>query len=173
MDRLNTAAKISIIVLAVSIPFILIGCHRNASPKIVSSVTSSPTVDYTKLNCDDPTLLCNIANFSVDNISEIAWVYNKSSQKIQPNKWTILSWSSVYWDTGSIFDNSQPTRLTAPSSGTYLVIAHLAWDVNPNGSRAAAIRINGDFGLRNTLYVAHESRDAVEKREVQKKGVIK
>lgn len=163
MDRLRTATKISIIVLAVSSLFVLIGCHRNASPEIISSVTSSPTVDYTKLNCEDPTLLCNTANFSADNMSEGARVYNKSGQKIPPNRWTILNWTSVYWDTGEIFNNGQPTRLTAPSSGTYLVIAHLVWAVNRKGSRAAAIRINGDAGLRNTLYVAHDSRNAVMK----------
>jgi hypothetical protein len=46
---------------------------------------------------------------------------------------------NVEFDTDKMFDPAQPTRLTARTGGTYLVIGEIQWAANGSGYRSASI----------------------------------
>ncbi|ADH63121.1 hypothetical protein Mesil_1224 [Allomeiothermus silvanus DSM 9946] len=56
--------------------------------------------------------------------------------------WTLVSWATQVFDLGNYWASTQPTRLTIPSTGYYLIIASAEWDPD-SGSRGIRLKING------------------------------
>lgn len=70
-----------------------------------------------------------------------------SNHVIANSALTSLSWDAERWDTGcpgaGVFDGGAPSRLTACSTGKYLVFANITWNNFPTGYRFAGLRVNG------------------------------
>lgn len=64
---------------------------------------------------------------------------------------TAVSFDTEVRDDSTFYAAGQPTRLTAPSTGWYVVSAWLAWDANTGGDRIVELRYN------NTTYVPGQS----------------
>lgn len=56
---------------------------------------------------------------------------------------TILSWDQETFDGQDMHDNVNPSRVTVPIAGRYLVIGRVSYDANPNGNRSIRIHRNG------------------------------
>lgn len=67
----------------------------------------------------------------------------------------VTAWDTVQFDPFSMFDIAQPSRLTVPVAGTYIVIANLRYAINPTGYRQTIIQVN------NTLTIGGELRNTV------------
>jgi hypothetical protein len=52
---------------------------------------------------------------------------------------TVVPFQSVLYDDVGAWDVANPTRLTAPSAGLYLITARVAWPSDTAGSRRAVI----------------------------------
>jgi hypothetical protein len=72
-----------------------------------------------------------------------ARVRSNATQSIQNNTVTEIAFNIADANVGGVFAPSQPTRLTAPVAGTYLITACVAWGNDPVGSRQLWVRVNG------------------------------
>jgi len=54
-----------------------------------------------------------------------------------------ISWDTADINVGGVFNSTQPTRMTAPVAGRYLIIATARWDTDTDGRRAMALEVNG------------------------------
>jgi hypothetical protein len=72
-----------------------------------------------------------------------ARVRSNASQTIAKGVSTPLAFNVTDSNTGGVYNAAQPTRLTAPVAGTYMITAAIAWSNDPDGDRALAIRLNG------------------------------
>jgi hypothetical protein len=79
-----------------------------------------------------------------------ARVTRTALQVIGDNTLTPVSFDTESFDEGGFFSLSNPTRLTAPEDGRYLVGYQIEFEANTTGSRHARIRLNG------SIYVAYE-----------------
>jgi hypothetical protein len=57
-----------------------------------------------------------------------------------------LSFNVTDYNVGGVFDAVQPTRMTAPVAGRYLIIATARWDANTAGRRTIALELNHSAG---------------------------
>lgn len=55
-----------------------------------------------------------------------------------------ISFNTVLYDTSGFYSSDEPTRLTAPVPGIYLVTANAAFSANTTGLRVLNISINGE-----------------------------
>jgi hypothetical protein len=55
----------------------------------------------------------------------------------------VLSYDATDFNVGGVFDSAQPTRMTAPVAGRYLIIATMRWESNAGGRRTVALEVNG------------------------------
>ena len=56
---------------------------------------------------------------------------------------TIVDWDAESFDTHDLHDNAtNPSRITVPIAGKYIVIGNAQWDPNATGLRQAEIRLN-------------------------------
>jgi hypothetical protein len=53
------------------------------------------------------------------------------------------TFDSERWDTDNIHDGINPSRLTVPVTGKYLIYAWVVWAGDPNGTRSAEIFLDG------------------------------
>lgn len=84
-----------------------------------------------------------------------ARVYNSANQNVTNNSETDLTFDSERFDTDAFHSTSSNTnRLTAPTSGYYLIGGSVQWDTNATNSRALGIRYNG---TGNYLTLAHSA----------------
>lgn len=60
---------------------------------------------------------------------------------------TDLDFASEDWDDAAFWDAGAPSRLTIPTTGTYLVVMHSDWDTNTTGNRYIHIRLNGTTNI--------------------------
>jgi hypothetical protein len=70
-------------------------------------------------------------------------VVNNTNQTIPHGVFTPLTFASEDFDPQNMHSAAQPTRLTAPIAGAYLVTAQMAWETNTNGSRSMILYKNG------------------------------
>jgi len=70
-----------------------------------------------------------------------------TTQSIPTSVSTALTFNTVDANVGGVFKNTQPTRLTAPVAGTYLITASIAWSNNLNGSRTLTLEVNGSTDI--------------------------
>ena len=76
--------------------------------------------------------------------ADSARVYNSAAITLTTATETLLTFNSERFDTNGLHSpSSNPGRLTAPSSGVYLISAHLTFASNATGIRYAYIRLNG------------------------------
>jgi len=81
-----------------------------------------------------------------------ARVRSNATQTINTSTATALTFNTVDQNTAGVFNAAQPTRLTAPVAGTYVVTASVSWSNNANGIRELHIRLNG--GTTNLAIVS-------------------
>lgn len=55
----------------------------------------------------------------------------------------VLTWDTVDFNVGGVWDASKTNRLTAPVAGRYLIVASVRWTANTTGRRTIAIEVNG------------------------------
>jgi hypothetical protein len=55
----------------------------------------------------------------------------------------VLSYDTTDFNIGGVFSAAQPTRLTAPVAGRYLISASVRWNPHANGRRTLAVELNG------------------------------
>lgn len=53
-------------------------------------------------------------------------VYNSTNQSLTPGQYTTLTFDTEAYDTDSIHDGTNPTRLTCKTAGKYLIVGHIA-----------------------------------------------
>ena len=81
-----------------------------------------------------------------------ARVRSNATQPINSSTLTPLTFNTVDQNTGGVFDVAQPTRLTAPVAGTYVITASVSWSNSAAGFRELHIRLNG--GTTNLALVS-------------------
>ena len=103
------------------------------------------------------------------------------------NASTAISWDTVAFDTNGYHGVANPTRLTAPVAGIYLVSATMYWTANSTGEREAEFVINNspstsvgvvcdqplatpDFGQAFSTTLNLNAGDYVEVRAFQNSG---
>jgi hypothetical protein len=59
------------------------------------------------------------------------------------NTATVIPLATQIWDNANMWDGAQPSRLTAPIDGRYLILANVGFDANAVGRRICQIRANG------------------------------
>lgn len=69
------------------------------------------------------------------------------------NTWTGVTWTATHYDTDSMWDSGDPTRLTVNTPGRYLVTARAYFAANATGTRGINLTPNG-AGVRDTDNVA-------------------
>lgn len=73
-----------------------------------------------------------------------ARVYNDANISVNNATATALTFNSERFDNGDLHSTSSNTgRLTAPITGLYLIVGHVAFAANATGRRRAQIRRNG------------------------------
>jgi hypothetical protein len=65
-----------------------------------------------------------------------------------------LSFDSERFDNNGLHNLVNPSRLTAATTGTYIITAHVLWQANNSGTREVGILLNG------TTYVASQMTKA-------------
>lgn len=72
-----------------------------------------------------------------------------TAQEVPKEKVTVISWSSTEYDDGDCWKEANPTRLTAPETGLYVI--QLSVDILPSslaGEKELWIRLNDDDDKR-------------------------
>ena len=107
-------------------------------------------------NYDSITLVKRVgSNFWVevsrtDNTLEHVGVraYNNANITIPNATWTTLTFNSERFDSGNLHNTATNTsRLTATSSGVYVITSNILVSVNGSGFRVANINVNGTFSI--------------------------
>jgi hypothetical protein len=113
--------------------------------------------------------ISNGAKTSLHAHTAAARVY---SSKDEPNRIQIaggpvqrLSFDSVSFDTGHLFDARRPTDLTAPVAGVYLITTNVSWAIEPTGpagiNRAVYVYVNNHVIAVDQRPPAGETRQTV------------
>lgn len=66
-----------------------------------------------------------------------------AGQALADNAGVSIPWDSEVYDASDMHDPANPTRLTAPIAGVYLITATVNWNEDAQGSRYVEIRKNG------------------------------
>lgn len=74
-----------------------------------------------------------------------ARVYRSNDQSIPSNTTTVITFDTVRFDGEGMWSAAQPTRLTCPVSGLYLISGHLAFAQNSTGRRMLTLRVNDNL----------------------------
>ncbi len=137
---------------ASTVTSITAGNGLQATP--ANPITNTGTVSVDAPMCSAPTdkllwdgsaFQCGVDQGGASGAS--AKVYLSANVLIPDSTDTVLSWDSEYFDTAGIHDSVHPSRLTAPTTGTYLImatapIANLA-GTQPNSNWAMKLILNG------------------------------
>lgn len=95
-----------------------------------------------RLNALETRLEREKSEVSIPDVS--ASVYRTTNQTLTTGTETAVAFTSEEWDTAGFHDNvTNNTRLTAPYTGRYLVIACLRWESNATGVRYLYFRRSG------------------------------
>ena len=76
-----------------------------------------------------------------------ARVRGTAIQSIPNGTNTVLTFGTADYNNAGVFNAATPTRLTAPVSGTYLIIAYVWWGANATGLRELWTNVNGSTDL--------------------------
>lgn len=76
-----------------------------------------------------------------------ARVKKTTQQSVASGAWTAISWDGTDFDTSSFWSSGNPTRLTIPENGTYIIIANLEPAYSATGVRGSRLRLNGTTSL--------------------------
>jgi hypothetical protein len=60
----------------------------------------------------------------------------------------LISWDATLFDNANMFAAANPTMLTVPRDGVYLISVNLRWEPSVNGTRYIGVAANGSKGLR-------------------------
>lgn len=92
----------------------------------------------------------NLNTYLRDNLLSLRdgndiWVklYLSGNPSIPNNVTTKISWDSVAFSAGGIWNVANPTRLVAPVTGKYLLFVNLEWRSNTNNLRNISISRTG------------------------------
>jgi hypothetical protein len=80
---------------------------------------------------------------SIPGTQKSARVYHNTTQSLQHNVFTYLTFNSERWDNDAIHSTTtNPTRLTCKTAGLYLIGAYVAWQANATGTRILILELN-------------------------------
>lgn len=92
----------------------------------------------------------------------------KPSASTVGDNFTVASQTQTYvpfgytaFSTGGLFDPAEPTRVTVPVDGIYLVAIRAAWSNNTVGRRTASVYINDGHFMSDTRLASGPSSTAV------------
>lgn len=88
-----------------------------------------------------------------------ARVRRSTNQTINDSTFTAVSFDTVIYDNGGLWDSSIPTKLTAPISGVYMLTASVEWASNTSGDR-------------NTYIVTSTTTPAIDLRRAAAGGTV-
>lgn len=124
-----------------------------ADTKISALSAGTPTLDDLIPFVDDPsgtpiTKKATIgATFAAVHAS--CRVKKTSGTTITTGLDTDVSFVTEDWDDAAFWDGGTPTRLTAPTTGVYLIIMATDWDSQTTGNRYLHIRHSADGNIRS------------------------
>lgn len=78
-------------------------------------------------------------------------VFNSQVQSIPNAAWTNVVFDSEISDVGGMFSVVNPSRITFPVAGVYLIVADLIFPANATGLRYIAINLNGSIQTHITI----------------------
>ena len=86
----------------------------------------------------------------------IVKIRRTAAQTIPNNTATAVTYTATVFDTNGMFDLGNPTRLTIPITGLYLMGLYYEWPVSANTAREVFFRLNGSMELdRQSLISAN------------------
>lgn len=86
-------------------------------------------------------------------------IYNSQSQSIPNAAWTNVLFDSEISDVGGMFDVGNPSRITLPVTGVYLIVADFIFAANATGLRQISINLNGSIRTHITIVPGVGSAD--------------
>jgi len=89
-------------------------------------------------------------------------VTKTANQEVDRATHTVIVWDEAVYDNASVWAASpNPTRITAPKDGTYVVRSQAAFCGNPTGRTGISIWVNGD--LESVVYhgKGNDSEDSI------------
>lgn len=101
---------------------------------VPATYTSGETLTGAKLNLVRDNLL-SLRNGG-DHYCKL---YISTNPSISNNTNTAISWDSIDFQVGTLWSIANPTRLTAPVTGKYLVLANTEWRANSSSLRSINI----------------------------------
>lgn len=93
-----------------------------------------------------------------------ASVRRDAVQSIPNAALTAVSWDVEEVDDDDFYAAGQPTRLTVPTDGWYIITFYFDWATNGTGYRQGTVRING-VTSENTVNSPDNNRDDDDKRQ--------
>jgi hypothetical protein len=98
--------------------------------------------------------------------SEASQVFGASlthsvTQATQTATTTVLSYNTVEFDTGGLYDPANATRLTAPTDGIYLVTFNMRWNTVSGGQRYTDIYLNNTRIICQSAQMSQTGETAV------------
>jgi hypothetical protein len=72
-----------------------------------------------------------------------ARVRRTAAQSVANNATLVVPYDTVDFNVGGVYNAAQPTRMTAPIPGRYLIVATARWQNNDQGRRTIALEVNG------------------------------
>ena len=122
---------------------------------LLSSILHCSGLGIDKEENTDAETLSILALVQAGASSDAARVTSTSNITIPNSTFSTLTFDTEVFDQGNLFDAGQPTRLTAATTGIYLISASVQFGNNQTGMRHVNLTKNGSSDF------ATESRNAV------------
>lgn len=102
--------------------------------------------------------VANVGNLYVPGQTR-CHIFNSQAQSIPNAAWTNVVFDSEISDVGDMFSVVNPSRITLPVAGVYLIVADLIFPANATGLRYIAINLNGSIRTHITIVTGIGSAD--------------
>jgi hypothetical protein len=76
--------------------------------------------------------------------------------------WTTVSYNTEAFDTDNYWNSGQPTRITIPATGYYMVLAHTDWETDSEG-RYCRVFFNGNTNNNAPIYYQQGSQAKIRR----------
>ena len=84
-----------------------------------------------------------VGDLSISYKDSSVRVYDSANQSITHDTWTSITFDTEVFDTADFHDSANPSRLTMPADGKYLIFANVRFAANATGTRGIRIFVNG------------------------------
>jgi hypothetical protein len=132
---------------AIRLPANSVGTKQIKKSAVTAAKVKNATLTGAKIK-DASLTGADIANGAVDaakvgTIPGARVRHAASAVTVTNNATAVLSYDTSDFNVGGVFSTTQPTRMTAPVAGRYLITASVRWASNSAGRRALALELNG------------------------------